>query len=105
MSSEEEIKKWACDQVSSIIGISSEECQPLIDNIWIFQTENEIRTEFQNIIGNSISTNMFINEFVTKRNLKSNSNSNLNSLNLQFDGRDSPYEYHKNEEAEEYYSG
>jgi len=48
---------------------------------------------------------MFINEFVSKRNLKSNSNSNLNSLNLGFDGRDSPYEYHKNEEAEEYYSG
>jgi len=105
MSSEEEIKKWACDQVSSIIGISSEECRPLIDNIWILQTENEIRTEFQNIIGNSISTNMFINEFVSKRNLKSNSNSNLNSLNSQFDERNSPFEYHKNEEAEEYYSG
>ncbi|KAL6604646.1 hypothetical protein U3516DRAFT_784735 [Neocallimastix sp. 'constans'] len=105
MSSEEEIKKWACDQVSSIIGINPEECRPLIDNIWVYQTEEEIRTEFQNIIGNSISTNMFINEFVSKRNLKSNSNSNLNSLNLGFDGRDSPYEYHKNEEAEEYYSG
>jgi len=47
MSSEEEVKKWACEQVSSIIGINSEECRPLIDNIWELQTESEIRTEFQ----------------------------------------------------------
>jgi len=103
MSSEEEVKKWACEQVSSIIGINSEECRPLIDNIWELQTESEIRTEFQNIIGNSVSTNLFINEFVSKRKLQSNSNHNSNA-NLEFDGRNSPFEYHKND-AEEYYSG
>ncbi|ORX55956.1 hypothetical protein BCR36DRAFT_409995 [Piromyces finnis] len=100
----EEVKKWACEKISSIIGISSEECRPLIDNIWELQTENEIRTEFQNIIGNSVSTNLFINDFVSRRNLNSNSNNN-SSVNLDSDVRNnSPYEYYKND-AEEYYSG
>jgi len=50
-----------------------------------------------------VSTNLFINEFVSKRKLQSNSNHNSNA-NLEFDGRNSPFEYHKND-AEEYYSG
>ena len=47
MTSEEQIKSWASDKISSFLGINPDECRPLVDNIWVLQTEEDIRTEFQ----------------------------------------------------------
>lgn len=100
---DKETKEWACEKVSSFIGISSQECEPLIDRMWQLNSEDEIRNEFQNIIGNSVSTNIFINEFISKKTSVNNTVvQNVQSETIN--GRDSPFEYQKHN-AEDYYTG